>query len=100
MPYILGMKHSPPTTARLEARLPPAVMARLKRAAEIRGRTLTDFVVAAADEAACRAIEETEIIRVSLEGQRQIAEAILNPPPPTAALKRAAKRYRELYGVE
>jgi uncharacterized protein (DUF1778 family) len=75
-------------------------MARLKRAAEIKGRTLTDFVVAAADEAACRAIEETEIIRISLEGQRQIAEAILNPRPPTVALKRAAKRYRELYGVE
>jgi uncharacterized protein (DUF1778 family) len=75
-------------------------MARLKRAAEIKGRTLTDFVVAAADEAACRAIEETEIIRVSLEGQRQIVEAILNPRPPTAALKRAARRYRELYRVE
>jgi uncharacterized protein (DUF1778 family) len=75
-------------------------MARLKRAAEIRGRTLTDFVVSAADEAACRTIEETEIIRLSLEGQRQIAEAILRPPQPTAALKRAAKRYRELFGVE
>jgi uncharacterized protein (DUF1778 family) len=94
------MKDSSQTTARLEARLPPAVMARLKRAAEIKGRTLTDFVVAAADEAACRAIEETEVIRVSLEAQRQIAEAILNPPPPTPALKRAAKRYRELYRVE
>jgi uncharacterized protein (DUF1778 family) len=86
--------------SRLEARLPHDVMARLKRAAEIQGRTLTDFVVAAADEAACRTIEETEIIRLSLKGQRQIAESILNPPRPTAALKRAAKRYRELFGVE
>ena len=60
-------------------------MARLKRAAEIQGRTLTDFVVAAADEAACRAIEQTEIIRLSLEGQRQFAEAILNPPAPNKA---------------
>ena len=57
------------------------------------------FVVAAADEAACRAIQETEIIRLSIEGQRQIAAAILNPPAPTAALKRAAKRYRELFAV-
>jgi len=85
--------------ARLEARLPREVMGRLRRAAEIRGRTLTDFVVAAADEAACRAIEETEIIRLSMEGQRQIAAAILDPPPPTAALRRAAKRYRELAGA-
>jgi uncharacterized protein (DUF1778 family) len=49
-----------------------------QRAAEIQGRPLTDFVVAA-DEAACRAIEESEIIRLSLKGQQQIATAILNP---------------------
>ena len=91
------MKQETAPTARLEARLPHDVMARLKRAAEIQGRTLTDFVVAA-DEAACRAIQETDIIRLSIEGQRQIAAAILNPPAPTPALKKAAKRYRELFG--
>ena len=94
------MKQDTQTTARLEARLPPEVMARLKRAAEIQGRTLTDFVVPAADEAACRTIEQTEIIHLSIEGQHQIAEAILNPPEPPPALERAAKRYRELFGVE
>jgi uncharacterized protein (DUF1778 family) len=87
-------------TARLEARLPNEVLARLKRAAEIQGRSLTDFVVAAADEAACRAIEQTEIIRLSLDDQRQIAEAIMNPPEPTPALRRAVRRYRKLFGVE
>ena len=85
--------------ARLEARLPQTVMARLKRAAEIQGRTVTDFVVAAADEAACRAIQETEIIRLSLDAQRQIAAAILNPPAPSRALRKAAARYRELFGT-
>src|ERR1700716_3511399 len=100
MPYSGVMKQEAQSAARLEARLPHEVMTRLKRAAEIQGRTLTDFVVAAADEAACRAIEQTEIIRLSLEGQRQIAAAILNPPEPTAALRRAAKRYRELFDVE
>lgn len=93
-----GMKSQATTTARLEARLPNQVMARLKRAAEIQGRSLTDFVVSAADEAACRAIEQTEIIRLSIEDQRQIADAILNPPAPNKALKKAAKRYRELFG--
>jgi uncharacterized protein (DUF1778 family) len=86
------------TIARLEARLPNEVMVRLKRAAEIQGRTLTDFVVAAADEAACRTIEQTEIIRLSLEGQRQIAEAILNPLPPNKAWRKAVKRHSELFG--
>ena len=94
------MRSATQSTARLEARLSADVMARLKRAAEIQGRTLTDFVVAAADEAARRAIEQTDIIRLSVEDQRQIANAILNPPEPSAALRRAAKRYRELFGVE
>jgi uncharacterized protein (DUF1778 family) len=73
-------------------------MARIKRAAEIQGHTLTDLVVAGADEAACRAIEQTEIIRLSLEDQRQIADAILNPPEPNEAWRKAVKRHRELCG--
>ena len=49
--------------------------ARLERAAEIQGRSLTAFVVAATDDAARRTIEQTGIIRLSVEDQRQIAEA-------------------------
>jgi uncharacterized protein (DUF1778 family) len=94
------MKSSSQTTGRLEARLPNEVLARLKRAAEIQGRTLTDFVVAAADEAACQTIERTEIIRLSMEDQRNFVEALLNPPEPNPALVKAAKRYRELFGAE
>jgi uncharacterized protein (DUF1778 family) len=100
LPYIESMQAQTRPTARLEARLPNAVLDRLKRAAEIQGRSLTDFVVAAADEAACRAIEQTEIIRLSLEGQRQFAAAIINPPEPTPALRRAARRYRKQFGVK
>jgi uncharacterized protein (DUF1778 family) len=86
------------TTARLEARLPADIHALLKRAAEIQGRTLSDFVVTAARDAACRAIEETEILRLSVEDQRQIAEAILNPPDPAPALRRAFERHNRLLG--
>ena len=94
------MKSDTHTAARLEARLPHDVLVRLKRAAEIQGRTLTDFVVAAADEAACRAIEQSEIIRLSVEDQRHIAAALFHPPAPTAALRKAVKRYRNLFGAE
>ena len=41
----MAMKSEILPTARLEARLPHDVMARLKRAAEIQGRTLTDLVL-------------------------------------------------------
>jgi uncharacterized protein (DUF1778 family) len=84
--------------ARLEARLPADIHALLKRAAEIQGRSLTDFVVTAAREAACQTIEQNEIIRLSVEDQRQIAEAILNPPAPKQALRRAFKRRQTLFG--
>jgi uncharacterized protein (DUF1778 family) len=77
----------------------PQPHAPLKRAAEIEGRTLTEFVVSAAREAACRTIEATEIIRLSAEDKRQIAGALLNPPEPTTALKKAFRRRRELLGA-
>ena len=83
-------------TARIEARIAPDALALVKRAAQIQGRSLSDFVVAAAHAAAQRTIEETEIIRLSIEGQRAFAEAILNPPRPSAKLKKAFARHRRL----
>jgi len=88
----------PTSPARLEARLPAHVHALLKRAAELQGRTLTDFVVTAARDAACRAIEEADIVRLSVEDQRKIAAAILDPPKAPSALRRAFKRRDELFG--
>ena len=83
-------------TARIEARIAPEALAIVKRAAEIQGRSVSDFIVAAAQEAANRAIEETQIIRLSIEDQHAFAAAILNPPEPTPALRRAFRRHREL----
>ena len=79
--------------ARLEARLPASVYALLKRAAELKGRSVTDFVVSAAHDAAQRTIEEEGIIRLSAEDQARFAQALINPPAPNAALKRAMRRY-------
>ncbi|KUM26581.1 hypothetical protein AU467_20830 [Mesorhizobium loti] len=83
-------------TARLEARISPDTLSVVKRAAEIQGRSVSDFVVAAAQEAAQRTIEETAIIRLSMEDQRALMEAILNPPEPNEALRKAADAYKRL----
>jgi uncharacterized protein (DUF1778 family) len=83
-------------TARLEARITPDALAVVRRAAELQGRSVSDFVVAAAQEAANRTIEETQIIRLSVEDQRAFAAAILNPPPPGSGLIRAAEAHRQL----
>lgn len=85
-----------PSTARLEARLPASVYAMLKRAAEIEGRSLTDYVVGAAQEAARRSIEQAEVLRLCTEDQMAFAAALITPPKPNAALKRAFARQRKL----
>ena len=87
-------------SARLEARIAPDALAVVKRAAELQGRSVSDFVVAAAQEAAHRAIEETQIIRLSVEDQRRFAEALINPPEPNEALRRAFEHHRRLVGPE
>ncbi|MDS4030949.1 MAG: DUF1778 domain-containing protein [Candidatus Contendobacter sp.] len=84
------------STARLEARISPELHALLKRAAELQGRTLTDFVVTAVQEAAQQAIEQAEVIRLSLADQECFARALLSPPPPNPALERAFARRRKL----
>lgn len=82
-------------TSRLEARLPASVYATLKRAARLKGRSLTDFVVSAAHDAAQRAIEEDSLLRLSAEDQQRFAEALINPPKPNAALKQAKRLHLE-----
>ena len=79
--------------ARLEARLPASLYALVKRAAELKGRSISDFVVSAAEAAAQRAIEDEGIIRLSAEDQARFAQALIRPPAPNAALKRAMRRH-------
>ncbi|MDX3978104.1 DUF1778 domain-containing protein [Shinella sp.] len=82
-----------PRTARLEARIAPEALAIVKRAAEMEGRSLSDFIVSAAQEAARRTIEDNHIIRLSVEDQRRFVDMLLNPPEPADALKRAKQAH-------
>jgi uncharacterized protein (DUF1778 family) len=92
------MPKQPSSTARLEARLPAEVHALLKRAAEIEGRTLTDFVVSAAQEAARRTIAEQEVMRLILEDQKLFAATLLEPREASPGLRKAVKKHRRLIG--
>jgi uncharacterized protein (DUF1778 family) len=71
----------------------------LQRAADIRGQTLTEFVVSVAQEAATRAIIDQEIIELSLRDSRAFAEGMLKPPPIDGSLRAAVRRYRKLMEV-
>ena len=81
-------------TERLEARIPRALKSILSRAATLQGRSLTDFVVGSATEAARRIIRESEVLELSERDQIAFAEALTKPPRATRALRQAARRYR------
>jgi uncharacterized protein (DUF1778 family) len=83
-------------TARVEARIAPDALAVVRRAAELQGRSISDFLVAAALKDAYQTIEEAQIIRLSVDDQRRFADLLLNPPPLAPAMKRALKARKRL----
>ncbi len=84
--------------ARLEARVTTDQKRMLQHAAALSGRTLSEFVVASAREAAAKVIQAHETIRLTREEQIAFVSALLNPPPPNARLRRAAAKYRQHAG--
>jgi len=87
------MPSNPSRTARLEARIAPDVLAIVRRAAALQGRSVSEFVVAAALDVAERTVEQAQVIRLSVEDQQAFADAILSPPPLSPALQRAIDRH-------
>ena len=86
-------------SARLEARISVEQKTVLQRAATLSGRTLSEFVVASAQDAARRVIQEHETIRLSRAEQIAFVSALLKPPAANARLRRAAAAYREQMGL-
>lgn len=87
-------------TVRLQARISTDLHALLKRAAELQGRTVSEFVASAAQDAAQQAIEQADVVQLSLADQVCLAQALLSPLEPPPALKRALTRRRKLLRAE
>lgn len=90
------MPQSSNRSARIEARVAPDILAAVRRAAEIEGRSVSDFVVDAARHAAERTIEATQLIRLSIADQERAAAVLAAPPVASAALDRAMARHASL----
>lgn len=83
-------------TERFDARLSSAEKQLIERAARLSGRTLTEFVVTSAREAAERTIERYEgMVLTDPRDQAAFVDALLNPPAPGRRLQKAAGRYRQ-----
>ncbi len=88
-------KTNSPTSARLEARVKPEVKALWQKAAELEGRTLTDFVITSVQEAAFKVLERHEKLKLNRDDSEAFVNALLNPPQPNESLKAAALRYKK-----
>lgn len=80
---------------RLEARITKDKKMVLKNAADLSGRSLTDFVIHSAYEAAVRIIEEYQHIHLSINDQRVFIQTLLNPPEPSQKLANAVRKYKK-----
>ncbi|OZI45936.1 hypothetical protein CAL25_21905 [Bordetella genomosp. 5] len=83
-------------SARLEARLTEQQRQTLKLAADLEGRSLSDYVVHAAYQSALISIQNAALVRLSARDTDVLLAALGSPPPPNAALKRAHARHRKL----
>jgi uncharacterized protein (DUF1778 family) len=86
------------STTRIEAKVTPETKALIQQAADIESSTLADFLSKSAQTAAQKTIADHNILRLSAEGSRAFAEAILNPKEPNQKLKDAAIRYKQVFG--
>lgn len=82
---------------RVDARLSRANKALLKRAADLSGQPISQFMVTSALERAQQVIEAHAQTRLSEAAGRQFLKLIQNDKP-NAALVRAVKRHRQLHG--
>jgi uncharacterized protein (DUF1778 family) len=82
-------------TYRFDARLNEEQKLLIQRAADLEGRTMTDFVLYSAKAAAERTIERRAMLILTARETEAFADAILNPAAPGPVLRRAAREYRK-----
>jgi len=80
---------------RIDIRLAPQQKDFIEKAAQIKGLTLTDFIVQLVIEKATQTIREHETWTLERPDAEVFARALMNPPKLGARLTRAAERFRE-----
>ena len=97
MPVAVSAKIKPQraTRERIDVRLGPDQKSSIERAAQLKGLTVTDFIVQKAVADASRIIREHETWTLERSDADLFLNALLHPPTPAPRLRAAAKRYRE-----
>jgi uncharacterized protein (DUF1778 family) len=91
---LMGVMDKEQRKERMEARLTTEQKKHIERAAQIKGTSVSDFVVLSANEAAVRTIREQEVLSLNERARQAFVEALLNPPAPGRRLMAAARTYK------
>lgn len=83
---------------RLQMRVSPQRRELLEQAASLTGRTLTEFVLDSAEEAAVRTIETRQVLHLTRRDSEFLVQTLLTPEEPGPNLRQAAARYQDLMG--
>lgn len=89
----------PAKTYRFDARLTEDQKLLIQRAADLEGRSMTDFVLHSAEEAAEKTVERRTTLVLSARDAEAFVDAILNPRGPGPVLRKAAREYRKIMGL-
>lgn len=89
----------PVRSERLEARISKEQKQLFAKAAAIQGRSMTDFVIRSAHQAAMRTVREYELLHLGAEDRELFVAALLDSTPPGKNLRAAARRYKERKGL-
>ena len=88
----------PKANHNIRARVPEEIKQRWQTAAAMRGQTLTDFIIVAANNATDDIFEKEEKIKLSQRDQMRLAEMLLNPPEINDDMKDILTRYKPALG--
>lgn len=87
-------------TFRFDARMNESQKLLIQRAADLEGRSLTDFVLHSAERAAAQTIEERTMIVLNARDSEIFVENLLKAKRPGPVLRKAAKYYKRRLGVK
>jgi len=85
----------PAKTERFDARITREQKELFLRAAALKGRSVTDFVIASAYEIATATVREEQELTLSERDAKAFVEALVNPKGPGRRLRQAARRYKK-----
>jgi uncharacterized protein (DUF1778 family) len=87
-----------PRAYRFDARLNEEQKVLIQKAADLEGRSVTDFVLQSAEQAAERTIQQRAMLILSARQTEAFVDAVLHPAQPGRVLRVAVRHYKKAIG--